>query len=189
MATVHRIAESDMTEATWHAHIHTQPVSESIWFHNNTQTPSFRATSHLFHLPLCKSWNHMFSLAALGKKRTEPGGWRQYMRYSNTMEASGSSVLGHQPGFSELGWTREPEGFPSDGGPEGKQSACNGRRTQIRSLGQEDPLEKGMAIHSSILPWEIPWTEEPDGLQSTKSQRVGHNRSDLASMHAPGDPG
>ena len=160
-----------------------------MWFHNNTQTPSFRATSHLFHLPLCKSWNHMFSSAALGKKCTEPGGWRQYLRYPNTMEASGSSVLGHQPGFSELGWTRGPEGFPSDGGPEGKQSACNGRRTQIRSLGQEDPLEKGMAIHSSILAWEIPWTEEPDGLQSIKSQRVGHDRSDLARMHAPGDPG
>ena len=96
-----------------------------MWFHNNIQTPSFRATSHLFHLPLCKSWNHVFSSAALGKKRTEPGGWRQYMRYPNTMEASGSSVLGHQPGFSELGWTRGPEGFPSDGGPEGKQSACN----------------------------------------------------------------
>ena len=91
------------------------------------------------------------------------------MRYPNTMEASGSSVLGHQPGFSELGWTRGPEGFPSDGGPEGKQSACSSRRTQIRSLGQEDPLEKGMAIHSSILAWEIPWTEEPGRLPSMGS--------------------
>ena len=47
--------------------------------------------------------------------------------------------------------------------------------TRVRSLGQEDPLEKEMATHSSILDWRIPWTEEPCGLQSTGSQRVGHN--------------
>ena len=45
----------------------------------------------------------------------------------------------------------------------------------VRSLGQEDPLEKEMASHSSIPPWEIPWTEEPGGLQSMGSQRVRHN--------------
>ena len=43
----------------------------------------------------------------------------------------------------------------------------------VPSLGREDPLEKEMATHSSILAWEIPWTEEPRGLQSTGSQRVG----------------
>ena len=42
-------------------------------------------------------------------------------------------------------------------------------------LGREDPLEKEMATHSSILAWRIPWTEEPGGLQSMGSQRVGHN--------------
>ena len=42
-------------------------------------------------------------------------------------------------------------------------------------MGQEDPLEKEMATHSSILAWEIPWTEEPGGLQTMESQRVGHN--------------
>ena len=47
--------------------------------------------------------------------------------------------------------------------------------TQVRLLGQEDPLEKEMATHSSILAWKIPWMEEPGGLQSTGSQRVGHN--------------
>ena len=41
--------------------------------------------------------------------------------------------------------------------------------------GSEDPLEKGMATHSSILAWRIPWTEEPGGLHSIGSQRVGHN--------------
>ena len=46
---------------------------------------------------------------------------------------------------------------------------------QVRSLGQEDYLEEGMATNSSILAWEIPWTEEPGGLQSMGLQRVRHN--------------
>ena len=45
----------------------------------------------------------------------------------------------------------------------------------VQCLGQEDPLEKKMANHSSILGWEIPWTEEPGGLQSLRSQRVGQD--------------
>ena len=45
----------------------------------------------------------------------------------------------------------------------------------VRSLGKEDPLEKEMATHSSILAWEIPWTEEPGRLQSMGSERVGHD--------------
>ena len=49
------------------------------------------------------------------------------------------------------------------------------QETQVQSLGWEDPLEKGMATHSSILAWEIPWTEEPGGLQFMGSQRVGHD--------------
>ena len=49
------------------------------------------------------------------------------------------------------------------------------RETRVRSLGREDPLEKEMAIHSSILAWRIPWTEKPSRLQSTGSQRVGHD--------------
>ena len=47
--------------------------------------------------------------------------------------------------------------------------------TQVQSLGQEDPLEKGMATHYSILAWRVPWMEEPGGLQSTGSQRVGQD--------------
>ena len=47
------------------------------------------------------------------------------------------------------------------------------RETWVRSLGQGDPLEKGMATHSSTLAWRIQWTEEPDELPSTGSQRVG----------------
>jgi len=47
--------------------------------------------------------------------------------------------------------------------------------TQVRSLGQEDPLDKRMAPHSNILAWRIPWTEKPGGLQTMGWQRVEHN--------------
>ena len=53
----------------------------------------------------------------------------------------------------------------------GKESSAI-QETQLQSLGGEDPLEKGMATHSSFLAWRIPWTEEPGGLQSMGSQRV-----------------
>ena len=49
------------------------------------------------------------------------------------------------------------------------------QKTRVRSLGWEDPLEKEMATHSSILAWKISWTEEPSGLQSMRLQRVGHD--------------
>ena len=49
------------------------------------------------------------------------------------------------------------------------------QQTGVQALGQEDPLEKGMATHSSILAWKIPWTEESGGLQSMALQRVGHS--------------
>ena len=49
------------------------------------------------------------------------------------------------------------------------------QETGVQFLGQEDPLEKGMATHSSVLAWRIPWTEEPDGIWSMWLQRVRHN--------------
>ena len=49
------------------------------------------------------------------------------------------------------------------------------QETQVQSLGQEDPLEKGITTHSRILAWRIPWTEEPNGLQSMGSQRARHD--------------
>ena len=55
--------------------------------------------------------------------------------------------------------------------------------TQVQSLGREDPLEKEMATHSSILAWRIPRTEEPGRLQSTGSQRVGHDLAISLSRH------
>ena len=49
------------------------------------------------------------------------------------------------------------------------------QETQVPSLGQEDPLEKGLTTHSSIVAWKIPWAEEPGGLQSIESQRVRYD--------------
>ena len=63
-------------------------------------------------------------------------------------------------------------GFP--GGSDGKESACNGGDPGSIP-GSGSSLEKGMATHSSILAWKIPWTEEPEGLQSMGSQRVGED--------------
>ena len=60
-------------------------------------------------------------------------------------------------------------------GSDSKESACNVGETRVRSLGQEGPLEKGMATHSSILAWRIPWTKEPGRLQSVELRRVGHD--------------
>ena len=60
----------------------------------------------------------------------------------------------------------------------GAQTAKNPpvmQQTPVQSLGQDDPLEEGMATHSSILAWRSPWTEAPGGLQSMGSKRVGHD--------------
>ena len=64
---------------------------------------------------------------------------------------------------------------PKDlGFPGGSEFTCNAE-TQVQSLGREELLEKGIATHSSVLAWRIPWTKEPGGLQSMGSQRVRHN--------------
>ena len=56
-------------------------------------------------------------------------------------------------------------------------------QTWVQSLGQKDPLEKGMATHSSILAWRIPWTEESGGLPSTGSERVEHDGATNTHIH------
>ena len=82
------------------------------------------------------------------------------------------------PGMEKVilgGTFRQPLTQPLPYGASGKESACQCKETWARSLGWEDPLEEGVATHSSILAWEIPWTEEPGGLQSMGSQSVGHD--------------
>ena len=64
-------------------------------------------------------------------------------------------------------------GFP--GGSDSKKSTCNAGRPGLDPMGQEDPLEKEMSMHSGILAWRIPCTEESGGLQSMGSQRIGRD--------------
>ena len=66
-------------------------------------------------------------------------------------------------------------GFPGGSGVKNPPAIQELQAMRIQSLGWEDPLEEGMATHSSILAWRISWTEEPGGLQSTGSQRVRHD--------------
>ena len=80
-----------------------------------------------------------------------------------------------------ISWIR---GFP--GGACGKEPTCPCKRhkiPQVQSFVREDPLEKGMATHSIILAWRIPWKEKPGRPQSISSQRIRHDWSDLAHMH------
>ena len=88
-------------------------------------------------------------------------------------------------------------GTPSDvlsstllicGGSVGKEPACplqEIQETWVQSLGQDDPLEEDITTHSSILAWEIPWTEEPSGLQSMRSQKIRHDSSDTDTGRSP----
>ena len=64
----------------------------------------------------------------------------------------------------------------SEGIPDGSVGPAV-QETRVPPLGQEDPLEEGMATHPSTIAWRIPWTEEPGGLQSIGLQRVGHDWS------------
>ena len=66
-------------------------------------------------------------------------------------------------------------GFPGGSKVKNLSAVQETRETWVQSPGQEDPLEEGMATHSSILAWKIPWVEEPGRLQSMESQRVGHD--------------
>ena len=71
--------------------------------------------------------------------------------------------------------TRASVGFPGDSVVKNPPAMQERQEMHVWSLGWEDPLEKELATHSSIFAWEIPWKEEPGGLQSMGSQRVRHN--------------
>ena len=81
----------------------------------------------------------------------------------------GKSHASQSPIFSS-----EQGGIGTDGSGKRKDLPAK-QEMQVRSLSQEDPLEEEIATHSSMLAWRIPWTEEPDGLQSLGLQRVGHD--------------
>ena len=79
---------------------------------------------------------------------------------------------------------KKPGGFPGGAVVKNPPASAGDARDVIRSLGREDPLEKEIATHSSILAWETSWTEEPGGLQSMRSPRVRHDWvTDWAHMH------
>ena len=86
----------------------------------------------------------------------------------------------------EKGYLPTPVFLGFSGGSDSEESACN-VETWALSLGWEDRLEEGMAIHSSIFTWRMPWKEEPGGLQSIGLPRVRHDWSDLTHTHTPSD--
>ena len=83
---------------------------------------------------------------------------------------------------SEIG-PRICMGFPGGSVVKNLPANAGDIKTRVSSLGREDPVEEGMAAHSSILAWRIPWTEEPGGLQSMGSQRVGGMTERLTLFH------
>ena len=86
-------------------------------------------------------------------------------------------------GRGYLAWSEVTRGFP--GGSVVKNPPAM-QETHLPTLGQEEPLEKGMATHSSVLPWEMPRTEEPGGLQSTGSRGVRTEHTHLKLLEAQG---
>ena len=97
-----------------------------------------------------------------------------HCNFSNflTLCCAPHTLLVMRPWFSIIALVCLPPGFP--GGSDGKESTCNATDLGL-ILGWEDPLEKGMATHSSNLAWRIPWSEDPGGLQFMESQRIGYD--------------
>ena len=144
-----------MDGGAWWAAVHGVPKSR-------TRLSDFTSTFH-FHALEKEMATHSSALAWRIPGMGEPGG----------LPSLGSHRVGHD--WSDLAAAaaaRGHSGFPS--GSVVKTLPAN-QETQVWSLGWEDALEKGMAICSSIFAWEIPWTEEPSGLQSMGLQRVGYD--------------
>ena len=108
-------------------------------------------------------------------KATDPhlpiGG--SYLAYFPLPASTTSSLT--PPSFPLPIWDKLPSPQDFTGGSDGKVSDYNAGDPEVQSLGGEDPLEKEMATDSSTLAWKIPWTEDPDRLQSMGLQRVGHD--------------
>ena len=99
---------------------------------------------------------NVYFIYAEAMQKTEPQFSKKYLR----------NGFIHQHIFGEHWVNHAPIYALFSGGSNGKESACNAGDS-VSSLGMEDPLEKGMATHSSVLAWRIPWTEEPGDLKST----------------------
>ena len=146
--------------------------------HHCTQGPCKPPTEHL----VGHSSEHGYTHNSLGTNRkamnfpVSPLLWAKQPRRPESLQGSTTEWTGDRRTASLC------PSLPKHGLPmwlRGKESACHCRRQQVPTMGEEDPLEKGIATHSSILDWRIPWTEEPGGLQSMGSQRVRHSWATL----------
>ena len=128
-----------------------------------------------------RGWNGwMASLTLWTWAWVSSGSW-WWTGKPGVLQSMGSQRVRHN-WVTELNWTELSTlkwGFP--GGSGSKEPVCNDW-DWVWSLGQEDPLEKEMATHSSVLAWRIPWTEEPGRLQSMGSQNVRHNWATKTSL-------
>ena len=110
-----------------------------------------------------------------GWRRGDSGDWVTGAATTILLSLPGSSWLfqSNEANFQIKSHPMDIAGF--SGGSDGKESRYIMQETRVWSLGCKDPLEKGMATHSSILAWRIPWTEELGGLESMGLQRVEHD--------------
>ena len=126
-----------------------------------------------------QAWTHLFAslLKSQGQRRKHQGNWpfnwTVFLLLTSRMLRGQGSLVGCSPwGQSQ---TRLSDWTKTTAGAGGKEPACQFRRKKSHELDpwvQKIPLDEGMATHSSILAWKIPWTEEPGGLESMESQRV-----------------
>ena len=133
-----------------------------------------------------RSWTHVFFVYCIGRRVLYHWATREVLQeiwkwdrnvsvLSPTREYRTDCVKGHRG----IDFKKDIEDWDFPGGTVNKNPPVNAihpcQEMQVQSLGWKDLLEKGMAIHSSILAWRIPWTEEPGRLQSMRSQRVRRN--------------
>ena len=125
-----------------------------------------------------------------GEKRSGVGSiqstwvWVSSGRWWRTGKPGMLQSMGSQRVWHDWTTTNKNAGFPGGSVVNNSPATQKLQEMWVQSLGQEDRLTKGMAIHYSILAWRIPWAEEPGGLQSKGLHRVRHDRIDLARMHA-----
>ena len=150
----------------FHQHLACSPGVRGCPATRNTEVPTFRKGTKS---SLCQS-----DVEFQSRKRPSC----PTVRRNTHTKAAFSKILALSQALEDL--SQRPgrallplaQGFP--GGSEGKASAYKAD-TRVRSLGREDPLEKEMATHSSTHAWKVLWTKKPGRLQSTGSQRVGHD--------------
>ena len=137
--------------------------------------------------PLHERPLQLHEAADVGEPTTSPGIHRAIECFGHHITQSFRCTVSYQ-GSEKVAWCCQGQaetwtqvcahlGFLGGTSDKEPTCQCRGREASVRTLGQEDPLEKGLATHSGILAWRIPWTEEPGGLQPMELQSVGHDWS------------